>query len=231
MDLDDLLAEYVQSEHIPLFGIANASGFEHALPGWHPRELMPRCESVILFGHAFIEHPLRIEEKTHRANDSWWEVNEPVDDEVNAWRAGLVNLLDMHGLAAANFGGYGPRSEPSLSYRLAQYEAGMGVFGRFGVCVNPELGCYYRVGVLLTDATLAPTDRDALSDFSPCEGCSACAEVCPVRAIDASQAPERGYDRDLCVRFILQMKERSGQEAKYCGRCFGVCPWGVGRFG
>lgn len=41
MDLDGAIAEFVESRTIPIFGIANVQGFADALPGWHPKELMP----------------------------------------------------------------------------------------------------------------------------------------------------------------------------------------------
>jgi epoxyqueuosine reductase QueG len=226
VNIDDILASFVQERKIPIYGIANADGFEYALPGWKPKELMPRCRSVIIFGRPFVEHTPYVVEKKHIANDSWWEANEAVFREVAKWRGEIINLFDEFGLATANFGGYGPTSEPTFSFRLAQYEAAIGVYGRFGVCLNPDFGCYYKVGVLLTDAKLIPSDKAQLEDFSPCKDCRKCAEVCPVRAIDPSKAPAVGYDRDLCSRFILKMKERHGDDAKICARCFSVCPWG-----
>ncbi len=231
MDIDSALARLVRKRQIPIFGIANADGFEYALPGWKPKELMPRCKSVIIFGRPFVEHTPYVVEEKHIANDSWWEANEAVFLEVARWRGEIINLFDEFGLATANFGGYGPTSEPTFSYRLAQYVAGIGVYGRFGVCLNPDFGCYYKVGVLLTDAELTPTDKARLENFSPCKDCRICADVCPVRAIDPSQAPATGYNRDLCSRFILKMKEKHGDKAKICARCFGVCPWGWGKQG
>lgn len=225
MDIGNALATYVREHKIPIFGIADASGFAHALPGWHPHEVMPLCKSVVVFGRPFIEHPLRVEEKTHLANDSWWETNASVSQEIARWRGDIVNLLDTFGLGAANVGGFGPSTEPTLSYRLAQYEAGVGVYGRFGACLNPEFGCYYAVGVLLTDAELPPSDQDRLKDFAPCEGCAICADVCPVRAIDASSPPERANNQALCLRFVWKMKGRHSEEVKVCSRCFSACPW------
>jgi ferredoxin len=226
MDIDGALTRLVQKRQIPIFGIANADGFEYALPGWRPKELMPRCKSVVLFGRPFEGYPPYIVNKRHIAADSWWEANEVVFREVSRWRGEIIDLFDEFGLATANFGGYGPTSEPTFSYRLAQHEAGIGVYGRFGVCLNPDFGCYYKVGVLLTEAELNPSDPARLEDFSPCEGCTECADACPVRAIDSSQTPAKGYDRHRCIRFILKMKERHGADAKICARCFSVCPWG-----
>jgi hypothetical protein len=56
MGLDGAMAEFVDNRTIPIFGIANTQGFADALPGWHPKELMPKCESVVVFGHPLFQH-------------------------------------------------------------------------------------------------------------------------------------------------------------------------------
>ena len=103
----------------------------------------------------------------------------------------------------------------------------MGVFGRFGVCLNPAHRCYYLVDALLTVAELPPTDKDGLIGFEPCDGCTLCTEPCPVRAIDVSKAPAEGYNMELCFRFLLKLRQRYEQDAiyryedvKFCSRCF-----------
>ena len=138
MDIDRALTGFVRDRQIPIFGIAGAGGFEHALPGWRPRDLMPRCESVVIFGRPFVPDPPYVVDERHVAADAWWEANEAVYRQVAEWRGELVDLFDQHGLAAANVGGYGPTLEPTFSYRLAQHEAGIGVYGRFGVCLHPD---------------------------------------------------------------------------------------------
>lgn len=65
VDMDSVLQEFVQERAIPIFGIASADGFEHALPGWHPKQLMPRCNSVVVFGRPFVQHPWNVDEETH----------------------------------------------------------------------------------------------------------------------------------------------------------------------
>ena len=226
------LQAFIQEREIPIFGVASADGFEQALPGWHPKELMPRCKSVIVFGRPFVEAPWHVDEKTHVIDHDWYAANEPAFGALPEWRGGLVNLFDQYGVGVASFGGFWISSEPTMSYRLAQYEAGVGVFGRFGVCISPDFGCYYCVGVLLTEADLTPTGRDRLIDFDPCDGCTLCAEVCPTRAIDVSKTPAEGYDMARCFRFLLRLRQRYGadsvyryEDVKFCGQCFGICPW------
>ena len=236
VDMDTVLQEFVEERGIPIFGIASADGFEHALPGWHPKQLMPRCKSVVVFGRPFVEYPWNVDDETHIVDHSWFAVNERVYRGLPGWRGELVNLFDGFGLGVANFGGFWISSAPTFSYRLAQYEAGVGVFGRFGVCLNPDFGCNYYVGVLLTEAELTPSDKDRVMGFEPCDGCTLCAEVCPVKAIDVSRAPAEGYNMERCFRFLLKLRqryERDGiyryEDEKFCGRCFGVCPWATNK--
>jgi len=232
MDLDGAVAEFVQSRQIPIFGIANArEGFADALPGWHPKELMPKCESVIVLGYPLRQHPLHMEERTFIANRSWWETQRVVSRQIAAWKAELFGLLDSSGLGVASFGVFRRTTSPTFSYRLAQVEAGVGVYGRAGACIHPDYGCYYRVAVLLTEARLSPTSRTHLEGFAPCEGCSDCSEACPIKAIDGSKQPGAGYDRERCARFVLRMSERSGTRAYICAQCYSLCPWSMGRLG
>ena len=78
VDMDGVLQEFVGETGSPIFGIASADGFEYALPGWHPKQLMPRCKSVVVFGRPFVEHPWNVDEKTHIIDQSWFAVNKPV---------------------------------------------------------------------------------------------------------------------------------------------------------
>jgi epoxyqueuosine reductase QueG len=229
MDLDSTVVEFIESRTIPIFGVANLQGFAESLPGWHPKELMSKCESVVVFGHPFIEYPLHVEERTHIADRSWWDANRIVYRQVATWKMELFGLFDSLGLGAAGFGGFRLVIPPTFSYRIAQVEAGIGVYGRSGFCINPNHGCYYYVGVMLTEAKLTPTSRTYLDSFNPCEGCNKCGEVCPVKAIDGSKEPGAGYDRELCMRFVMKMSERSGTKAKICSRCYKVCPWSFGK--
>jgi epoxyqueuosine reductase QueG len=231
MDLDGAVTEFVRSRKIPIFGVADADGFAHALPGWHPKELMPQCESVLVFGHPLLHHPLHIEERTYIANRSWFDVQRLVSTQIDTWKMELFGLLDRCGLGVASFGVFRPTISPTFSYRLAQVEASVGVYGRAGACIHPDYGSYYRVGVLLTEARLTPTNGKRLDGFQPCEGCGRCGEVCPVRAIDASRVPGAGYDRERCMRFVMKMSERSRIRAYICAQCYSLCPWSMGRRG
>jgi epoxyqueuosine reductase len=228
MNLDDAVNSFVEERMIPIFGIASAEGFADALPGWHPKDLMPNCESVVVFGHPLFQYPLYMEEQTYIANQSWWDANKIVDRQIATWKGELFALLDDCRCGVACFGKFRPTVFPTFSYRLAQVEAGVAVYGRAGACIHPDYGCYYRVGVLLTEAKLTPGNRSHLDGFDPCQGCSECAKICPIKAIDPTKEPGAGYDGARCMRFVINMSERRGN-SKICGQCFSVCPWSMGR--
>jgi epoxyqueuosine reductase len=228
MSLDDAITKFVEERTIPIFGIASAVGFADALPEWHPKDLMPSCESVVVFGHPLFQYPLTMEEHTYIANQSWWDANKIVDRQIATWKGELFALLDDCRCGVACFGMFRPTAFPTFSYRLAQVEAGVAVYGRAGACIHPDYGCYYRVGVLLTEAKLTPGSRVDLDGFDPCQGCNKCAQVCPIKAINVSREPGAGYDGERCMRFVMKMSERRGN-AKICGQCFSVCPWSMGR--
>jgi hypothetical protein len=90
MDLDGAVAEFVEDRTIPIFGIGGAHGFANALPGWRPKELLPKCESAIVLGHPLLQHPLHMEEGTYIANRSWWDTQRIVSRQIAAWKRGTI---------------------------------------------------------------------------------------------------------------------------------------------
>ena len=111
-----------------------------------------------------------------------------------------------------------------MSFKLAAYEAGIGVFGRPSIIITPEFGPRVNLGVVLTDAVLKPDG--VMEGFRPCEDCNSCMKVCPVSAIGSQMPPPTGYDRKKCVGFVDWLKEKTNEQMKLCGRCFNTCPEG-----
>lgn len=119
MNLDGTVAEFVGNRTIPIFGIADAQGFAGALPGWHPKELMPTCESVIVFSYPLFQYPLHTGSRTYIAHQSWWDVQRMVSRQITTWKGELFDLLDGCGLGVASFGRFRLTTLPTFSYQLA----------------------------------------------------------------------------------------------------------------
>jgi epoxyqueuosine reductase QueG len=141
------------------------------------------------------------------------------------WRA--AQILDAAGWKAAiarnlRYGAPDPRH--NISYKKAAVLAGFGAFGKNQLLIHPEWGPWLMLRTVITDA---PLPRDAPIDFSPCDDCSLCVQVCPVGALS-----ENGIDRDKCERQVGYVHERSAvihlspHGRINCEECVRACPVG-----
>lgn len=197
------------------------AGFEKAIGGCHPLEVMRNARSVIVFG-VYIGRDyyrtIRIEGKT-KADDR-------VGYIFRDWLAyELAEFLRARGFDALVPSGDFDRQRKiaRMSFKLAAYEAGFGVYGRSGLIITPEYGPRINIGVVVTDAVLE-SDRKLV--FSPCGSCKVCVEACPVEAIRDDLDPPISHDRESCVGFVQRLRDGSGDQKFFCGYCYDRCPIG-----
>jgi len=203
-------------------GVASPSvGFEKAIKGCHPLDMLKAGKSVIVFG-IYIGQDyyqiLKIEGKTAGDNRIGYIFRDWVAYE-------LAEFLRMKGFRALFPTGFFDRDRKiaRLSFKLAAYEAGIGVYGKPGVVITPEYGPRVNIGVVVTDAVLEP---DKKLDFNPCQGCEVCIKVCPVKAIREDLDSPTSHNRDECLGFIQGLRDITGDERFFCGYCYDKCPVG-----
>ncbi len=108
---------------------------------------------------------------------------------------------------------------------LVAVDAGLGVIGRMGLLMTPDLGPRVRISVVTTSMpviqSLSKPDRTTLHF---CDLCKKCADNCPVAAIP--KGPQTKTEKssrwqissEKCYHFWTV----SGTD---CGRCLTVCPY------
>jgi len=117
----------------------------------------------------------------------------------------------------------GPLSDRSLAV-----EAGLGWIGRNGMLIDPEIGSWHFIGVLLTSL---PNDLAIAEVADRCGECTACVTACPTNAIRS----DRLVDSNLCVSYLtIEHRGPLPEEAVAldfasnafgCDICQEVCPW------
>ena len=117
-----------------------------------------------------------------------------------------------------------PDPRHSISYKKAAVLAGVGTFGRNQLLIHPEWGPWLWLRTVITNAPL-PANRRL--DFSPCDGCGRCLELCPTGALS-----EDDIDRETCQRSVGEEPEgstvlRLSPHGRInCEECMRACPIG-----
>lgn len=175
--------EFVLREGADCVGIANPDAIPESFPPRKVTDILPRANSVVVFGMAMlngaIESPLYTVASSHS--------NALYEELVNLSNR-LGRFLERRGYKAATPSIYLPienRRETKglvgeLSLRHAGVAAGLGVLGRSRLLLTREFGPRLRLAAVVTDAELAP-DKPLEEDL--CSDCRLCIEACPVQAI------------------------------------------------
>ena len=211
-------------------------GFEYVTePERHPLSLMPDCRSVITFAIPrsglldlwYIGH----KRSTPQKPDYWTERQVSEDDApyyiVYRLFTLITSFVMLKAIAFLHRKGYQAiekhekEDEPLPLAKLCAYEAGLGVYGKSGLILHPELGNRIGLGVLLTDAEL-PAD-DKLVDFRPCIGCNLCVESCPAGAFSPSGEYHHQWSEERCKSTRTALKDKGA----YCNLCWEICPYGT----
>lgn len=150
-----------------------------------PKTVMPQVKSLIVLGYREIDGALdsnndRTSLATRLGAMDFSKANNYrlarfIENEFNA-RAAAVNFsypLDMNPPGMGLIG--------DVSLRHAAVAAGLGVFGRHNLVINPEFGSRLIYTALLTELSLT-SDPPVTDDL--CNDCGICVEQCPAGALD-----------------------------------------------
>ena len=118
------------------------------------------------------------------------------------------------------------RMYASFSHKMGARLAGLGWIGKNCLLITPDSGPRVRWASILTDAPIEPTGQVMEEQ---CGDCSACVNVCPVKAFTGKpfkeeEPRESRYDANKCQKYLNKMQEKVQLEV--CGMCLYVCPYG-----
>jgi len=210
-------------------------GFENLNePERHPLSIMPHCKSVISFviprsgiidlwyiGYRRSkpqEPDYWTERQMSQADAQFFIVHRLLLLITSFIMLKAIAFLDRHGYRAIEK--HEKEDLPLTPDKLIAYEAGLGVYGKSGLILHPELGNRIALGSILTDAELPPDEK--LVDFHPCSECDLCIQTCPAGAFGSTGQYHLNWSEEKCFSTRNALKMRG----TYCNACWDICPYG-----
>lgn len=204
-----------------LCGIASIDSFTDAPPGFHPTDVYPECQSVIIIACQFPHSSLH-----GRSNISYTQVRNSMVTKMDLLAFELSTRLEKAGVIAMPV----PSSDPYeywdeerrhgrgiLSLKHAAVLAGLGLIGKNTLLLNDKYGNMVWLSAVLVNTRLEP---DPLAAYGLCpEKCQICLDNCPVQALDGIT-----IDQGLC-RGHSNANSAGGGWYLTCNICRRSCPY------
>lgn len=189
----------------------------------HPQNVLTGVRSLLVLATPYrTEQPAPPKPGQGRiARYAWGEdYHDVVHDRLKALLAELARLAPgAHGRGVVD-------TAPLLEREWAQL-AGLGWIGKNTLLLDRDLGSWFFLAALLTDAQLEP---DAPFEADHCGTCTACLDACPTHAFVAPYV----LDARRCISYLtIELRDHVSGELRSgigdwvfgCDVCQDVCPW------
>ena len=202
-----------------LCGIASIDRFDEAPEGFHPRDVLPSCKSVIVFAKKFSAGTLQC-----KTTIPYTITRNILSDKLDKMSIQFCAAMEEKGVIATPTGTIGPgvyddktgRSRMIVSAKHCAVAAGLGWIGKNTLVTTPEYGNMVWLNAILCDAELEP---DKVLPSNPCkDDCSLCVDNCPVHALD-------GPEMNQVACRLYAFHTEAGEQFKFkCYTCRTICP-------
>jgi len=207
MDISrDQLGQWAKSLGLDLVGVASMDGYHDVEPQWNPLSILPAAKSVVVFGKSIPRSCFRgIEEGT-----LWHRVDRYLPPRAAYY---LCRTLEDNGHLAvpcsplaperwpdgivAKEGKPAPNVAPDIG--LAAQLAGLGEIAYNGTFLTPQFGARQALGMLFTEAAIAPDAPFPSGRLCRREPCFACVRGCPAGALSACGTTRRVGGQTIAV--------------------------------
>lgn len=186
-----------------------------------PREVLPGARAVIVLAMNYFQGPRPKGTATLPGTIARYAWGDDYHDLIEGKLKDLTAYLDDLGAQHRYYVDTGPVTERDFAS-----ESGLGWNGKSTVQIDRQLGAWFFLAVILTDAPLPPD----VPESDHCGKCIRCMDACPTGAI----TEERRVDARRCLSYLTiehrgaipeEFREALGDRIYGCDDCLAVCPW------
>ncbi len=199
--------------------------FSKAPAGFHPADIFPGCQSVIVFGIALPNGLTKVEPRLVYGHFNYGVCPDVDRIAFNASKE-LERLYGGYAVPVPSDGPYEYWDAEKLegrgliSMKHAAVLAGLGTLGKNTLLLNETYGNLLTLGAILTDLDLA---SDPPAESICIASCNLCIKSCPTQALDGQSA-----NQFKCRPHTYGTNAR-GFETVNCNTCRTVCPMRFGK--
>ncbi|MDU2065626.1 MAG: hypothetical protein E6713_12435 [Sporomusaceae bacterium] len=219
------IKEHMEKLGADLCQIAAVERFTKAPSGFHPDDIFPGCQSVVVFAVAI---PKSIFCSSSQALYTFAHLK--LFDKLNSIALTAAMEWEKHGISSVPVPASDPyeywdesrrRGQGILSLKHAAVQAGLGKIGKNTLLLNEQFGNRLLLGAILLKVAV---ETDQLSKVEGClPNCRICLDSCPSQALDGIT-----IDQSKC-RAICGKSSEGGGFIYSCNMCRTRCPKHLGR--
>lgn len=206
-----------------LCGIATVDHFENAPEGFHPRDVMPECQSVIVLARRFLRSTLFA-----KSSIPYTDLRNELSRKMDGMAIDLSYELESKKVLAVPINSIGPtewdkktrKTRGIISLKHAAELAGLGRIGKNTLLINENYGNMIWLSGVLVSEKIEP---DPPAEYEGClSSCTICLESCPIQALDGVS-----MNQQACWEYAFGPHE-GGEWRIKCFACRKMCPHCLG---
>jgi len=212
-----IVKKYGMDAGASVVGIAASKDFCLAPDGFKPSDVLKGCQSVIVLGSPFSQEAFKNPVEYTKIRSTMLTKMTAIAKEVtkqikaNGYKAKAISASGGKYIKGEQFG--------HISLKHAAELAGLGLINRNYLLTNDQYGNLLWLSAVLTDADLIPDEK---AQYTVCDNCNKCVEMCPAKALDDLDS----FEKKECSGLSFKMVNRKLQLD--CFLCRKVCPYSFG---